>query len=184
LRTIVADDPGMDVKVPLASTLNDRFDVGLSHVGSDLPVHDGTAEAVEQAAEEEKRPANVDVGNVDVPVLVWAEGMVKTGAFKRDLDVVPPKPTCVTKHTVHARGACGDDIGIEHHEGEAAVALERILVVVVDDGLPFPVEKPPVAGHPAIVLVDPAIPRAPVIELAGADAGPGDEPLGRDFSPF
>ena len=50
LRTIVADDPGMDVKVPLASTLNDRFDVGLSHVGSDLPVHDGTAEAVEQAA--------------------------------------------------------------------------------------------------------------------------------------
>jgi hypothetical protein len=71
LRTIVADDPGMHVGVPPAGTLDDRFDVGLSHVGSNLPVHDGTAEAVEQAAEEEKCPANVHIGKVDVPVLVW-----------------------------------------------------------------------------------------------------------------
>jgi hypothetical protein len=184
LRTIVADDPGMDVGVSLAGALNDRFDVGLSHVGPDLPVHDGTAEAVEQAAQEEKRSAHVDVGNIDVPVLMWAKGLIKTAALERDLGVMAPKPPSVAKHSVHAGRTGSHDAGVEHHEGETAVTFERILVVVVDDGLLLPIEKPPIAGHPAIVLIDAAIPLAPVIELADADADPGDEPSGRDFSPF
>jgi hypothetical protein len=50
LRAIVTNDPGMDVRVPFPGALNDGFDVSLPDVGPDLPVHDGTAEAIEQAA--------------------------------------------------------------------------------------------------------------------------------------
>jgi hypothetical protein len=99
--------------------------------------------------------------------------MVETGAFERHLRVVLADPTRVAKHVVHAGGARGDDIGIEHHERQTAIALKRMLVVVVDYRLLFPIENPPIAGYPPIVLVDLAVSLAPVIELAGADADPG-----------
>ena len=94
------------------------------------------------------------------------------------------KSPSVVKHAINARRAGSHNVGVKHHEGETAVAFEWILVVVVDDGLLLPIQKPPVAGYPAIVLIDAAVPLAPVVELAGADADPGDEPLGRNFSPF
>ena len=50
LRAIVADDPGMNARVALTSPLDDRFDVSLFHHGADFPVHDRSAEAIEQAA--------------------------------------------------------------------------------------------------------------------------------------
>jgi hypothetical protein len=75
-------------------------------------------------------------------------------------------------------------VGVEHHEGEPAVALQRVPVVIIDDRLLFPVEKLPVVGYLAVVLIDHAKPLLPIVELAGADADPGNELLGRDFSPF
>ena len=55
---------------PLARPLNDRLDVGLGHGLADLPVDDVPTAAVEEAAKIEERPGNVDVGDIDVPVLV------------------------------------------------------------------------------------------------------------------
>ncbi len=54
----------------LARPLDDRLDVGLGHALADLPVDDEPAAAVEQAAEVEERAGDVDVGDIDVPVLV------------------------------------------------------------------------------------------------------------------
>ena len=51
----------------------------------------------------------------------------------------------------------------------------------LDDGLLFPVFEPPVAGNPAVMLVDLAVALPPVIELALADAEPPDDLLGRDL---
>jgi hypothetical protein len=56
--------------------------------------------------------------------------------------------------------------------------------VKLDDGLLFPVFEPPVAGNPAIMLVDLAIALPPVIELALAQADPLNELLGRDLRPI
>jgi hypothetical protein len=72
----------MNVRIPLAGTLNNRFNVCLVHVGPDLLLHDGTVEAVKQAAEEEKRSAHVDAGNIHMPVLMRALRVNKTSAFK------------------------------------------------------------------------------------------------------
>jgi hypothetical protein len=55
--------------------------------------------------------------------------------------------------------------------------------VKLDDSLLFPVFEPPVAGNPALVLVDLAVTLSPVVELAQADADPLDDLLGRDFHP-
>jgi hypothetical protein len=82
------------------------------------------------------------------------------------------------KHTIHAQRTGSDHISVEYCESETAVALKRILVMAVDDGLLLPIEKPPIAGYSAVVLINAAIPLAPVIELAGADADPADEPVG------
>jgi hypothetical protein len=50
-----------------------------------------------------------------------------------------------------------------------------------EDRLLLPVFEPPVAGDQRVVLVGPAVAAAPVVELAGGDTQPGDEPVGRDF---
>jgi hypothetical protein len=70
LRPVVRNDPGVHAGKLLARSLNDRLDVDLGHGLADLPVDYEAAAAVEEAAKLEERPGNVDVGDVDVPVLV------------------------------------------------------------------------------------------------------------------
>ena len=51
----------------------------------------------------------------------------------------------------------------------------------VEDGLLLPVLQPAIAGDPAVVLVGLAVAFPPVVELAGGDAEPRDEPPGADL---
>src|SRR5579872_4859687 len=53
-----------------------------------------------------------------------------------------------------------------------------------DNGLLLPVLQPEIAGNPAVVLVHLAVPFPPVVELAGGDVEPPDEPPGADLGPF
>src|SRR5580692_3558863 len=50
----------------------------------------------------------------------------------------------------------------------------------IDDRLLFPLLQPKVPGNPTVVFVDLAVAVAPVVELAGPDAEPFDEPPGAD----
>src|SRR3954447_1029256 len=77
LRPVVRDDPRPRVGIPLARPLEDRLDLGFGHALADLPVDDGPAAAVEQAAEVEERAGDVDVRDVDVPVLMHAERLLE-----------------------------------------------------------------------------------------------------------
>ena len=71
-------------------------------------------------------------------------------------------------------------VGIEHHESQPPVAFERVPAST-DAGLLFFVAREPVvARHPGVVLVDLAEALLPVVELAGADADPGQEATSRD----
>jgi hypothetical protein len=78
---------------------------------------------------------------------------------------------------VDAGGAHRDNIAVEHHEGEPAVAFEGRCGVEVEDGPFLPVLQPPIAGDQRIMLVGQAVACAPVVELARGDAQPRDEPL-------
>src|SRR5262245_14257099 len=50
-----------------------------------------------------------------------------------------------------------------------------------DDGLLLPLLQPEIAGNPAVVLVHLTVPFPPVVELAGGDVEPHDEPPGADL---
>src|SRR5690242_5465590 len=50
-----------------------------------------------------------------------------------------------------------------------------------DDGLLLPFLQPEIAGNPAVVLVHLAVALPPVVELAGGDVEPPDEPPGADL---
>src|SRR5512135_119102 len=77
LRPVVRDDPGPRVWIPLARPLDDRLDIGLGHALADLPVDNEPAATVEEAAEVEERPGDVDVRDVDVPVFVGPQRLLK-----------------------------------------------------------------------------------------------------------
>ena len=62
-------------------------------------------------------------------------------------------PTTFLQNSIGGGGADGHNISIEHHEGEPAVALQRILVVKVDDRLLFPGLQPEITENVAVVLV-------------------------------
>ena len=72
LRIIVADDPRLRVRMLLQRPLHDGLDVTLGHRFSDLPMHDEPALAIEQAGQVIEDAADIDVGDIHVPVLMWA----------------------------------------------------------------------------------------------------------------
>src|SRR3954465_5292123 len=77
LRPVVGDDPRPRVGIPLACPLDDRLDLGLGPALAALPVDDIPAAAIEEAAEVEERAGDVDVGDVDVPVLMHPERLLE-----------------------------------------------------------------------------------------------------------
>src|SRR6266404_1311818 len=81
LWPVVRDDPRPRVGMPLARPLDDRLDLGLGHALADLPVDDVPAAAVEQATEVEERAGDVDVRDVDVPMLVHPERLLEAFAL-------------------------------------------------------------------------------------------------------
>jgi hypothetical protein len=87
----------------------------------------------------------------------------------------------IAKHAIDARGADGNYVGIQHHEGEPPIALQGMTGVEVENGCLLPWFEPPVAGHERVVLVGQSVAGLPVVELARADAEPTDEALPGDF---
>src|SRR5207245_9523231 len=76
---------------------------------------------------------------------------------------------------VDAGGATGDDVRIEHHEGEPAVALQREAVVEGKDGLLLLLVQPVVAWDPGVVLVALAVAVLPGLPLRSGQAEPKEE---------
>jgi hypothetical protein len=72
-------------------------------------------------------------------------------------------------------------VGIEHHEGHAAISFQGVLSGEGLDAFFFIVGEPVVARDPGVVLVDLAEALLPVVELAGSDADPALEARRRDF---
>ena len=180
LRSVVADDPRRGAGELFAGALDDGFHVAFLHFLADFPVDDEAAAAVEDGAEEVEGAGDVEVTDIDMPVLVGLEGLDKAGAFFGGLGRVPGQQPRGFEDAVDTGRAASDDVGVEHHEGQVAIAVERMLAGEGTDGLLFRVGKPVVAWHPGVVFVDLAEAVLPVVELAGADADPGEEAAGGD----
>ena len=76
---------------------------------------------------------------------------------------------------VNAGRAARGDVLVEHHEGQAAVALQREPGVEVEDGLFFLGLEPVVAGDPGVVLIGLTVAVLPGVPLGGGQAQPQQE---------
>src|SRR5581483_11744798 len=148
LGSVVANDAWPGVGVGFAGALDDGFHVGFLHFRADFPMHDEAAAAIEDAAEEVKRPGDVEVTDIDVPVFVGFEGLNKAGAFLGKVGRRPGQESRDFEDAVDAGRAAGDDIGIEHHKGQAAVPFKGMLAGEGPNLFLFVVGEPVVAGHP------------------------------------
>ena len=149
----------------------DGFDVGLFHLLPDFPVDDQAAAAVQGAAQVVEGAADVDVGDVHVPVLVRCQRLDKAGSFLGGAPVPDAQQPGPGQHPIDAGGADGHDVGVQHHEGQAAVAFQRVFLVEVNDGSFLPLLQPVVARNPAVVFVGLAVAALPVEEFAARQAG-------------
>jgi hypothetical protein len=70
LRAIVGNDSWLRVGIFLSRSLKNGFEIDLFHFLADFPVYNGTTTAVQDAAHEIKRTADVQVTDIDMPMLV------------------------------------------------------------------------------------------------------------------
>ena len=82
LGAVIRDDPRPRRGESLPGPLHDGLDVLLGHARADLPVDEEPTAAVEEAAEVEEGPADVDVRNIDVPAT--RDGVRLCSWFLRD----------------------------------------------------------------------------------------------------
>ena len=83
------DDSRLRFRVLLLSSLQDQFDISLSHGLTQIPMHEETTEPIQNAAQVIEGAAQVDVGNVDMPVLMRLERLLETGSLARWLAFPP-----------------------------------------------------------------------------------------------
>jgi hypothetical protein len=180
LGAVVGDDPRRDAGEAFAGTLNDLLDIDLGHGFANLPVGGETAAAIEQAAQVVERTGDIDVRDIDVPVLVGPQGLHEALALGRGLGSVAVEPARLLEDAVDAGRATSDDVGVNHHEGEPAVALQGKEFLEVEDGFAFLGFEPVVAGDPGIMFVDLAVAVLPRVPLGSGQAQPQQKASDRE----
>ena len=184
LGTIIGDDPWPDTGVLLQGLLHDHLDLLFLHGFPQFPVDNRAAVAVEDAGEVVERTVDVDVGHINVPVLMRLQRLHKPGSFLGGGDPPAVESTGGLENAVKAGGTDSLDVVVEHHECQSPVAFERIAGVELEDGLSLPRFEPVIPRDLAVVLIGLAIPVFPGVELAGGQIEPRQDGLGRSLSPI
>ena len=81
LRPVVGDDAWCCIGESFSGFLEDEFDLALGHGFLNIPVNNGSAVAVEDAAEVVKGSRDIDIGYVGMPMLVGAKGLYESRAL-------------------------------------------------------------------------------------------------------
>ncbi len=144
---------------------------------------DEAAASIEDADQIIERAADVDVADVDVPVLVRPQRLLKALAFCALRAIPAGEAACPLEDAIHGGRAGRDHIRVHHHIGQPAVAFQRVFGVEGENCLLLPGFQPMVAGHEGVVLVDLPVSRSPVVELAHAHTDPLHQPRGGQLRP-
>jgi hypothetical protein len=70
LWSVIGNDPRFNAGLPLFGSFQNDLNVGLRHLLAQIPMNQETAVAVQDAAQVVERRTNVQVGNIDMPMLV------------------------------------------------------------------------------------------------------------------
>lgn len=85
LRAVVGNDPWSGSRVFLFGALKDDFNIWFGHLLSDLPVDNGTAATIQEAAQIIESATDVEIRNINVPVVMRQQRLNESGAFERRL---------------------------------------------------------------------------------------------------
>src|SRR6266478_7565084 len=184
LRSVVGDDSRFGFRVFLSCSLQDDFDLRFGHRFPQIPMNDRTAVAIQNAAQVIERTAHVDVGNIDVPMLVGMRWLLETSTLARRLTLPSREQPGLLEYAPNAGGADRHDVSVQHHKRQSPIAFQRMFSVEADDRLLLPRRQPKIAGNPTVVFIDASVALSPVVELAGAHAQPVDESSGADLRLF
>lgn len=83
LRPMVGDDARRGAGMQFTGALQDRLHVSFRHRSADVPMHDETTATVEHAAQEVEGAADIEVRDIDVPMLVRRHGLHEAVALAR-----------------------------------------------------------------------------------------------------
>jgi hypothetical protein len=160
LRAIVGDDARPGVGELLLGPLERDFHFGLRHGLAQAPSDQIAAGPIEHGARIVERAVDVDVGDVDVPMFMRLEGLLETRAFFAGLVRPPAQAVCLAQHAKDARRANGHHIGVDHHVSKPPVAFQRVLRLIVQNGLLLPLlawQSEPVPPMSIQTLVENAV---------------------------
>jgi hypothetical protein len=62
---------------------SDHFNIGFLHRLPQIPMHEETTVPIQDTAQVIEGSADVDIGNIDMPVLVWLQRLLKAGPLAR-----------------------------------------------------------------------------------------------------
>ena len=88
-----------------------------------------------------------------MPLLMRLEGLHEAGAFLGDVGRLPGQESRFFEDAIDAGRAAGDDVGIEHHEGHAAITVAGIWRAKLQMR-DFVLGEPVIAWDPGVVFVD------------------------------
>ena len=94
LRSVVADYARTGVGDEFAGALENDLDIFLGHGFSQLPVYDVAAVAIQDRAEIVEGARDIDVGHINVPVLVRSVWLRKAFSFLSVFGVCPVQQPC------------------------------------------------------------------------------------------
>ena len=131
--------------------LDNRLHLGFGHGLADLPVDDEPAVAVEDAAKEKECTADVDIRDIDVPVLMRPHWLLEALSLLGGLPASGCQLAGRLEHAIDAGGADGHDVGVEHHVGQAPISFQGVEVMEGDDRVLLPILEPEIAGDVTVV---------------------------------
>ena len=107
LRSVVGDDPWFCLRIFLPRSLQNDFDFRFGHRFPQIPMDDRTAVAIQNAAQVVEGAAHIDVGNIDMPMLVRVGWLLEAGSFARRFALPSGEQPRLLKNPPHARWTDG-----------------------------------------------------------------------------
>ena len=92
-----------------------------------IPMHDRTTVPIQNAAQVIEGRADIDVGDIDMPMLMRLEWLLEGGPLARWLAFPARQESRLFQHPPNARRTHCHNVSIQHHERQAPIAFQRIL---------------------------------------------------------
>jgi len=179
LGAIVGYNPWLDIRKAFPCSLDDNFNLCLGHALTDLPMNNISTAPIQDGAEVVKRPTDIDMRDVNMPVFVRLERLLESISLFAGCTVPAFEQAGSRQYPVHRTGADGNDVLVEHHKGKATIPLKGISLMKSDDRRLLPFFKPEISRNQSVMLVDLAVAGLPVVILAAGNPQPQQKPLQR-----